>query len=195
MLLNPYRFGGAATTLTWSPTNKNAAVILLNGDTEATKPNAGFVSVRSDVGHSSGVKQFELTWSAGQSNVWGGVVNQDYAGYADIIGDSTNTSGCGAVSYRMSNANWTEHLESNVNNFAAHGNPISITDVLGVVVDFTDHQIRFYKNGVLVVTRSLFTTLNGTKVWYPAASVQNGSQIKIIGNSFAYPIAGATSWV
>ena len=196
MLLNPYRFGsGGATPLKWSAVNKNAAVTLSVGETVATKPNAGSVSVRSDVGHSSGVKQFELYSTVGYTNVWGGCVNQDYAGYADTIGASSNTSGCGAIGYLFDNASWREHLESNVQNMAAHGNPITLADVLGVVVDFTAHQIRFYKNGTLVVTRGLFTTLNGSKLWYPAASMHNGSACAIRGNSFTYPVSGATAWV
>lgn len=186
--------GGGGGAVTWDPANKGPDVVLSNGNADAQWSGGGWQSVRGTAGHNAGLRQFEILAILVSDLVLAGACNSDFASYTDFVGNSTNTSGCGALGYHcQSSANWYEHLESNASTSGAHGNAITSGDVLGVAIDFTGDTIKFYKNGSLVVTRSGFTSL-GSKLWYPAASVQSSGQVRLRGTGLAFPIAGYTAW-
>lgn len=186
--------GAPATT--WDSANKGPNIALSNGDLDAQWSGAGWQSVRGTNGRDAGLRQFELEAILVDSFVLLGAVNQDFASYTDFVGNSTNTSGCGSLGYHcQSGASWYEHLESNASSSGAHGNPITSGDVFGVGIDFSGgNTIKFYKNGTLVLTRSGFTTLDGSKLWYPAASVQQSGQARLRCSGLTFPIAGYTAW-
>lgn len=188
--------GGAGPfALKWSSLRKGGSVSLSSGDAVMTKAGSGWQSCLGTTGRNSGKRQFEIVYLTSSPNfALAGAVNDDFVSYADYIGNSSNTSGCGSLGYHfISTGHWYEHLESNVSTDAAHGAGVPTNGVLTIGIDFDADTIAMYVDGTLRLTRTGFTSL-GSKLWYPAGSAQNGEQLRLRGSGLAHSISGFTDW-
>jgi hypothetical protein len=186
-----------ARPVAWDAAKKGPNVSLTSNDSTAAYPGgAAWQSVLGTFGHASGLRQYEVFPVSGGFSILtlGGAANEDFVSFTDYVGSPTSTSGSGSLGYHnQSGSLWLEHLESDVSSNGTNGGGIDVGDVMTVGIDFPGNEIHFFRNGSLVLTRTGFASLDGSKIWYPAASVQNGT-IKLRGSGLAFPIPGYTDW-
>ena len=127
---------------TWNSADKNANLTLSNGDLTASAAMGNYCGVRATTSKSSGKWYFEVTLN----NVW----NYDRIGLVtasqDLSGSLSTNGGSVAPAYGC-----TEGAGSYFGSFA-----LAAADVVGVAIDFTAQEIKYYKNGVLLGTSTGF---------------------------------------
>lgn len=167
----------------WNPLKKAASVTLYDNDRIMTSFNAD--SALGVPGASSGKRMFEIT-CVDAANVLVGVGTEN----ADL-GYYPGGSGVNSWGFYVYNGT-VYHNGTN----SSYGPACSIGDVIGVVVDFPNNLLRFYRNGV-----DLGIAAYGMagKTLYPMAG--SGS-LYVFPNvffntgefGFAYPISGVDPW-
>jgi len=136
----------------WSTTNKSANIILSNGDLTAKMNSQGSRTVCADVLWSSGVHYFEVTIdsSDAKSNIMVGVADPGYVGMDMFM--SHNSRG-----WAISSPSGERHHNSMSN---AYGSAFGKGTVVGVLVDLSTREIRFFVNGTDLGVA--FSNLNGS---------------------------------
>lgn len=180
----------------WDPSLKGTNVTLSNGDLDAAKAGAGYETVYGTQGRSSGRYAFEIVTTVlpALSTLMVGVA------------DKTNTAGMlvtfiGNNSGPVEAIGWNNHTTSryfkrmtvgNVNGTTMSLSAYNLGDVVTIDVDMGANTLTFYKNGA-VVTPSGIAITSG-KTYYPAASIQSGSAVRIRTTGLSYLPSGATAW-
>lgn len=134
----PSGFAGWGLAVTWNPADKNANVILLNGDISATVVGATDCAQRATSGLSAGKLYFEVTLSVAAAGVVGIMTAAGSIANGDFVGETA-----GGYGYATGGGL-----------YAGSGSPFAtvatytVGDVIGVAVDFTNLKIWWSKNGV-----------------------------------------------
>lgn len=173
---------------TWNPADKQADVVLTNGNLTASAPSgtAGFDNgVRGTTSHTTGTWAFEVTIDT----------------FATALGMGIATSGANLASYIGNDAFawgllWNGSSWGTVNNGSFVHNGLSPTpvngDKIGMVYNGGTNQISFYINGTLLQTETI-----AAATWFPIAVVRTGTD-QLTGNfgqsAFTGTYTGATAW-
>jgi hypothetical protein len=175
------------TVVTWNPADKDSNITLSGGNLIATKTGAGsaWVSVRANLGRSSGKYYFEISNSGASTFLMIGVANAADS-LAQFVGVAANSAGYYSVTGHKFNSN----VDS------AYGATYASGDVVGVAYDFGTGSIEYFKNNVSQGVA--FTGLAGTK--YPCVSIFEGSSVKSATGQFSAadltysPPSGFSAW-
>lgn len=182
---------------TFDPALKGANVVLSNGDLDATKAAAGYQTVYGTQGRSSGRYAFEILVTArpSASSILIGIADKtnsagviatflgnnsgpvETAGYNDFISGSN-----GRIFRRMTVGNINGALTGGYN----------FPDVITLDVNFSSNTIVYYKNGSAIAYGAIAITSG--KTYFPAASLQSGSAVRLITTGLSYLPSGATEW-
>lgn len=184
MLANRLLMSKLRRSSRWSATDKGANVTVSADRKTASVSNGN--SARGEQSRSSGVLQFEITIVSAPTNVLVGVCTAA-ANLNSFPGSGSGSWGYFSVDGKV----WGQGTA------ISYGSAYSIGDVIGVVVDFTLGQLRFYKNGSTPgVAATGLAGLNlfpmagsgtGTPTFYPV-KINTGE------TPFAHPISGASPW-
>lgn len=190
--------GGAAgpTSSTWNPSDKEASVVLSNGNLTATKAGTGFQTVRGAAGKSSGVRYFEVTVDVASSttiSVLIGAADSSFTyGLGLFIGQHNNASAKKSIGY------WSPgYIYDNLTNAGAEtgGFPsYTVGAVVGVLLDFANFTVKYYDG----LTGTLLHTDVDATPWgtfYPAITMRGGGKgtLNCLG-PFTYLPSGAVEW-
>lgn len=188
--------GGPAPTpdpTLWDSSLKHADVTLSNGDQDMTKAGGTYRSVYATKGQSSGVRAFEclVTTLGSTSSIMIGFANK--ANSATVIDTFVGTSVLETIGYNNDNLATQGRIYRNMTvgtDSGALTTAYAAGDIITVELDFSANEATFYKNGASVFTRA-FTS---GQEYFPVASAQNGSAIRIIGGGLTHLPSGATEW-
>lgn len=164
-----------ASTVSWNPLDKGAAVTLSNGNLTVTSAPSGTgigAAVRANTGKSSGKWYWEVTLTD-SVNASVGVAN-----LSATLDSLENNSG---NSWAWGSAGTAKYPGG-----GAYGSGFTIGDVIGVALDMTAGTLTFYQNGVSKGTAA--TGLSGTL--YPIVASRAGFTTNTTANfgatSFAF---------
>lgn len=179
-------------TVTWNPSDKDADIILSNGDRDATTGGAG--SVRATHGHSSGKRYFEILLQTGVGNLYFGFANSTFSLTNTYPGSGASSAGVASGGNLVNT--WTKDQAGTIS-FAA-GN------VVGYALDLTAGKAWVSKNNVWQLSGD---PAAGTSQWvsgitgtiYPCigwvASYAAGGRICAKTTELAYsPPSGFSVW-
>ena len=212
MIIDPYRFGFSG--LAWDPAKARSPTGFLaytDSNTRVTRTVGGadssFYIILGTTGKASGRHAFEvIAETVNARSFFFGVANEEVLTGALNIYNSNLFLGQAIDATRESIGYWlptgqTVRWSGNVaTSQVAHGNPFALGDVMTIDVDFTSGNIRFYRNGTLVYTRStagIYNTFGTGTLWYPGVSISQsdgGGRAFIRGSGLAYLPSGSTEW-
>jgi hypothetical protein len=212
-ILDPYRFAVPVPGLAWDPLKARSPTSFLfftDSDSRVERTvggSDGFYTILGTTGKTSGRWAFEvIPETVDDRSYFFGVANEEVLTGAVNIYNGDLFVGQNSTASRESIGYWcdsgqTVRWSGNVaTGQVAHGNPIALGDVMTIDVDFASGNIRFYRNGTLVYTRSTASVYNtfgtGTE-WYPAVSIDQssgGGRAFIRGSGLAYLPSGSTEW-
>jgi len=178
---------------TWSSVTKGAEVTLSSGSRTATKSSEGWQSVLGSRGRSAGRYQFELSV----------VVGSELASPLMGIADMSNTSAVLATYLGNSGANCKEsvaywaskpriyrNLSTGVAETAGTVTFYSGSMLIAIDLESTPPVVRWYQGATLAGS----VVLPAGKIWYPAASVQNGAMATLRTADLVNPVPGYSEW-
>lgn len=179
-------------TVTWNPSDKDADIILSNGNRDATTGGAG--SVRATHGHSSGKRYFEILLQTGVGNLYFGFANSTFSLTNTYPGSGASSAGVASAGNLVNT--WTKDQAGWIA-FAAG-------DVVGYALDLTAGKAWVSKNNVWQFSGD---PAAGTSQWvsgitgtiYPCigwvASYASGGRICAKTTELAYsPPSGFSVW-
>ncbi|MFH0825297.1 MAG: DUF2163 domain-containing protein [Pseudomonadota bacterium] len=171
--------------MSWNPSDKNAAITLSEtGNVLATATNTAWKSVRGENGKSTGKWYFEVKiLYAGVYQLVG--VGTASASLSTFVGNDTHGWGYYAI-------NGKKVYDTNTE--VTYGATFTADDIVGVLVDFDDGSLTFYKNNVSQGVA--FTGLSGPLFpMYSPYTLNNAGRIYSTAAALNYsPPAGATAW-
>lgn len=173
-LINPFRFSSGApsnTYATWNPSDKNANIILSNGNLRAATDSGTNGLVRSTIGKSSGKWYWEYTTESVAGMI--GIANAS-ATLAGYPGADSNGRGYFHTGNIYVNSAGTSY---------GVGYTYDLGKVIGVALDMDAGSIGFYVNGAY--QGLAFTPLSG--VFFAAAGGVGGPTIYYNMNFGATP--------
>lgn len=183
---------------TFDPSLKGADIVLSNGNLDATKASAGYQTVYTTQGRSSGRYAFEM------------IVTSRPSASSILIGfaDKTNSAGV-LVTFLGNNSGPVETTGFNDNNGSGNsrlyrrmtvGNtngtasPYAYTvgDIVTFDVNIGAGTFTVYMNGAFAGFTNI--PLTSGKTYFPAASLQTGAAVRFIPTGLTYPPSGSTEW-
>lgn len=195
-LINPYAFGSSVVASTWDPSLKGANVVLSNGNLDATKAASGYQSVYGTVGRNSGRYAFEIitTAQSALSTLSMGIADKTNTAGVIVTFLGNNAGPVETVGYNAhtSNRYYKRMTVGNINGGGLSGAVNAVSTVVTVDVDFSANTVTFYQNGS-VMTPSAIPITSG-KTYFPAASIQSGSAVRLRTIGLAHLPSGATAW-
>lgn len=167
----------------------------------------GFYTALGTTGKTSGRWAFEvIAETVNPQSFFFGIASDDILTgglnvyNADIFIGQNSTETRESIGYWISTGQtvrWSGNLATNQ---VAHGNPLALGDVMTIDVDFASGNIRFYRNGTLVYTRStagIYNTFGTGPEWFPAVSISQsagGGRAFIRGSALAHLPSGSSEW-
>lgn len=187
--------GSGPTPVTWNPSDKSSNVTLSNGNLDAQRSSGtGFQGVRANVGHSSGLRYFELlTVTASAAQVVSGIGNASMT----ITGQATGNTASGAGLRRTNKlvTTWT-HADTTL-----PGGTDANNDLWMFAVNLNNGKLWCGVNGVWTTgdpaadTTPWVTGITGTV--YPATSLNSNTPlVRLIPDaaSMTYKPTGFSAW-
>jgi hypothetical protein len=188
--------------VTWNPSDKNAAIVLSNGNLTADSGGAigAGLAVRATTAHSSGKFYFEATYNVVDSD-WNSPAVGVMDANAALAGTTTPFDGTGEVSWGLINHSGTYWKSAHDGATGALTGTPTNGDVIGVALDLDAGKIWFSLNGTwfegdpAAGTGPSYTSVAGTL--YPACFVRNTAQVtaNFGGSSYAHAApSGFANW-
>jgi len=151
--------GVIGTYATLNPSDKGPYALLTNGNLTVTSSNGS--GVRANLGKSSGKWYFEV-----KLNSFAGTVASilGVAGANNVLVNGWS----GPSDYMLwgSSGGYGGQLIYGTNNRVTFSSAVQVGDIVGVAVDLDNHQITFYRNGVMMGGRVAFTGV-AAGTYYP----------------------------
>ena len=178
-------FGGTSID-TLNPNDKNANIILSNGNLTATAISTSQKAVRALKGHSTGKRQFEAILNVTASN------NMEI-GIGTLLATLNNYVGSDAYAYAIE---CYDGNKTHIGTQGFSGTSLTAGDIVGVCVDFNSRFISFFKNGWILGGTPAFTTIvAGTYyVMIGLYFTNNQCTVNFGATNFSYPIYGFLPW-
>lgn len=198
MIINPYVFSSAPVLpSTWDASLKGANVILSNSDLDATKAGAGYQSVYGTQGRSAGRYAFEIITTAQSALSTLSIGIADKTNTAGVIATYLGNNGgpVETVGYNAhtSNRYYRRMTVGNVSGTTMSGGVVNaVSTVMTVDVNFASNTVTFYQNGTVLTPSGIAVTSGVT--YFPAASIQSGSAVRLRTTGLTYLPSGAAEW-
>lgn len=184
---------------TWNPSDKDSEIVLSSGNMAAAHPSGteAFRSVRGTLSRSAGLKYFTVTAAVISPGSNGAVL----IGIADAsctlslgyIGQHTSSA------FKKSVGLWCKDLLMH-NMTGAAGQPAATGyaagAVVGVLVDFSAFNIKFYNDATGVLLGQFTDTGPWIQPFFPAVSLYLGGSVSTLncGGPFTNLPSGASAW-
>lgn len=182
---------------TFDPSLKGANIVLSDGDRTATKAGSGYQSVYGTLGHGAGHYAFavEVVALPTASSILIGIADKTNAAamIATFVGN--NSGPVEAYSFNDNNGSGAGryYRRMTVGNVSAGASTVyTVGDIITIAVNQGSNQILGYKNGSVMT--AAFSGVTSAKTYFPAVSLQNGAQVRIITDSLPFTPAGASPW-
>lgn len=189
-------YGPPPAASTWDPSLKGANVVLSNSDLDATKSGSGYQSVYGTQGRSSGRYAFEIitTVQSALSTISMGIADKTNTAGVIVTFLGNNSGPVEVVGYNAhtSNRYYKRMTVGNINGGGLSGAVNAVSTVVTVDVDFSANTVTFYQNGSAMTPSSI--PITSGKTYFPAASIQSGSAVRLRTTSLAHLPSGASAW-
>lgn len=190
--------GGPTQNFSFNPSDKSPSAILSNGNktASATVGVADFY-VMCTVPKSSGKWQFEFTVDSmppATGRVTLGMADSPATG--NTLGNlSVNTGFDWIVRISAALSRWYNGGTFDTLNTATES--FNTGDRVGFTVDFSTKEVKAYRNGSLILTKTVSTIDTSTHVYAPMVKVFPSTTVPAqvsIPSDILYPVAGFTPW-
>lgn len=189
-------YGPPPAASTWDAALKGANVVLSNGDLDATKAGSGYQSVYGTQGRSSGRYAFEIvtTVQSALSTLSMGIADKTNAAgvIATFLGNNAGPVETIGYNAHTSNRYYRRMTAGNISGNVMSGAVNAVSTVITVDVNFAANTVTFYQNGIALTPSGIAITSGVT--YFPAASVQSGSAVRLRTTGLTHLPSGATPW-
>lgn len=189
-LLLPVAGGGGGGATTWDPATKHAGATLSGGNMSTESSTSDYVSTYATIGKSSGVNAFEIdcVYVAGIGAAVIGIADKTSVAY--VLNTWVGNSAAETLGYNAQYGRMYQYMPPMYISGTSAAAGYTTGNRITVKVDQVANTCTFYKNGVVMGTYGI----TAGKTYFPVASCQLGSKLRLVPSGLAYLPAGATEW-